>query len=169
MVLPMNSDQTIYFFRRVYPPHTRAMKYALVILAVLLVGCSSPTSPTPQPVVVMTPPVVVAPPVTPAPAANPLLSDPRFDRNFYRLFALGTLEYSMQPLRRQTQAPRVYLRTIDDNGGTIDAVSLDQTAAALLNNAGEMTGVFGLAGLEQGTNTRQGRTGWITVRWSAEP
>jgi len=145
-----------------------------LLLLLSLSACSSPTQPSPSasnsPVVVAQPPVVTpAPGTPPAPAPNPLISDPRFSLAFYRLFALGTLEYPIQPLRRQTQAPRVYVRTVDDNGAPIDPLSLDQTAAAIINTTGKLTGVFGLAGLEQGTGTRQGQTGWITVRWSTEP
>lgn len=103
-------------------------------------------------------------PTTPAP--NPLLSDPRFSLAFYRQFALGTYVGGPYPLRRLTQAPRIYLRTIDDAGKAIDAFTLNETAAALINVAGSLTGTFGLAGLEQGTGTRQGQPGWITVRWS---
>lgn len=151
----------------------RVVKRLIGAAALLIVvGCSSsPTAPTPPvtppPVVVVPPPVVTPPVVMPAP--NPLLSDPRFDRTFYQQFALGTLEFPMQPLRRQTQAPRIYLRTIDDAGAPMDTFTLDQTAAALINTAGALTGVFGLAGLDRGTETRQGQPGWITVRWSSQP
>lgn len=146
------------------------MRYAL-LLAVFAVGCSgSPTAPSP-PAAPVTPPVVVVPPVvTPpvTPATNPLLSDPRFSLSFYRMFALGEApDGSFELLRRQEQPPRIYLRTVDDAGKAIDAFTLNETAAALINTAGSLTGVFGLAGLEQGTGTREGQPGWITVRWSA--
>lgn len=149
------------------------MRYALVV-AVLSVGCSgSPTAPTPvpTPVSVVTPSTPtsnppVVPPVTAAP--DPVLSDPRYSASFYRMFALGVLDNpAARTLQRQTQAPRIYLRTVDDTGAAIDARTLDETAAALINTAGKLTGVFGLAGLEQGISTRQGQAGWITVRWDA--
>lgn len=148
----------------------------LLLLTVFVVGCSSPTAPSapstanpaasapPVVTVTVTPPVVVPPPVA---TPNPLLSDPRFSLSFYRMFALGEQpDGSFTVLRRQTQAPRIYLRTIDDAGKAIDAYTLNETAAALINTAGKLTGVFGLAGLEQGTETREGQAGWITVRWS---
>lgn len=146
------------------------VRQSVLALAVFAVGCSSPTAPTPvpPPVVVVTPPVAV-PPVSSTPpvaAPNPLLSDPRFDLSFYRDFALGARDGGPYGLRRQTQAPRIYLRTVDDSGKAIDAYTLNETAAALINTAGKLTGVFGLAGLEQGTETREGQSGWITVRWS---
>lgn len=73
----------------------------------------------------------------------------------------------LEPLRRQTQAPRIYLRTIiDDNGAAIDADTLNKTSAALEAVASSLTGSFGLAGIERGTETREGQRGWITVRWA---
>ena len=145
----------------------------IALLALFTVGCAgSPTAPTPvatPPPIVIAPPVVTPPPVTVTPTPNPLLSDPRFDLNFYRMFALGTLDGGPYRLRRQTQAPRLYLRTVDDAGTPIDAGTLNDTAAALINVAGSLTGVFGLAGLERGTGTREGQRGWITVRWSNRP
>lgn len=138
----------------------------LLIACVLLSGCgSSPTAPTPPPIVAVTP-VAVTPPVILPPTFPP--ADPRFDLTFYRQFAHDAFESPtrLQPLRRQAVAPRIYLRTVDDVGAPIDGVSLDQTAAALINTAGSLTGVFGLAGLDTGTETREGIAGWITVRWS---
>lgn len=146
------------------------MKRIIIVAWVSLAACSgaSPTAPTPLP-----PPVVVVPPVVtpPAPPRNPLLDDPRFDRAFYRQFALNGHEApnALQPLRRLTEAPRIYLRTIDDAGAAIDTATLNATAAALESTAGTLTGVFGVAGLERGTESREGQRGWITVRWSAEP
>lgn len=140
----------------------------IALLAVFAVGCSgSPTSPTPQPTnpAATTPPVVSVPPVTVAsPAPNPLLSDPRFDLNFYRMFALAG---SIRSLSRWTRAPLVYLRTVDDQGRTVATSLLTQTAAAIINTTGQWTGGnFGVAGLEQGTGTREGQAGWLTVAWS---
>jgi len=145
---------------------------SLILLAVFAVGCSgSPTAPSAPPStpaattppvgtpVATVPPVVVPPVVTP----NPLLSDPRFSASFYRLFTSNTLN-------RWTQAPRVYLKTVDDGGNPISASLLDQTAAALINTTSQWTGgAFGVAGMERGTGTRQGQNGWITVAWGNLP
>lgn len=150
----------------------QAVDHRCIIAALVLslAGCSgSPTAPSPAPT---TPPVVVVPPVvTPpvAPAQNPLLSDPRYSASFYRDFALGASQGGPYGLRRLTQAPRIYLRTVDDAGKAIDAFTLNETAAALINVAGSLTGAFGLAGLEQGTSTKEGQPGWVTVRWSDKP
>lgn len=93
-----------------------------------------------------------------------------FDLVFYQQFVRNGFESpsALRPIARQVEAPRIYLRTVDDAGAAIDPFTLNETAAALINTAGSLTGRFGLAGLEQGTGTREGQRGWITVRWSAE-
>lgn len=148
-----------------------------IALLIVCAGCNTSTPTAPSPPSVAAPPVATTPPPTtpttptapPAPTPNPLLSDPRFNLNFYRQFALNWLEGPPTFLRRQTQAPRIYLRTVDDAGRPIDTFTLNETAAALENTTGLLTGVFGLAGLERGTETRVGQQGWITVRWSDRP
>jgi hypothetical protein len=144
---------------------------AAAALIVLLAGCSSPTAPTPA-----APPAVVAPPVSPPVVTLPPVAvfpptDPRFDLTFYRQFVHNGFE-SPQQLDiqwRQRVAPRIYLRTIHANGRPMDEFTLNETAAALINTAGSLTGVFGLAGLERGTGTKAGEPGWITVAWLDDP
>lgn len=138
-----------------------------IALLIVCAGCNTSTPTAPSPPSVAAPPVATTPPPTtpttptapPAPTPNPLLSDPRFNLNFYRQFALNWLEGPPTFLRRQTQAPRIYLRTVDDAGRPIDTFTLNETAAALENTTGLLTGVFGLAGLERGTETRVGQQG----------
>lgn len=154
---------------------------ALVVLlsAVVVSACNterSPVAPTPPPVVnvpvVTTPPPApppTTPPVSPAPPAAPPAApfppnDSRFNLTLYRQLVHNALN-SMRPLQRFSQAPRIYLRTIDQDGKAIDARTLDDTAKALEESAGEMTGKFGLAGLERGTGQRLGQPGWLTVWW----
>ncbi len=148
----------------------------LSAMALLFVpGCngSGLTAPTATVVPMNLTRLVTTPPVltltTPAP--NPLLSDSRFDHDFYRQFVHGALDHGseMFPLRRQAEAPRIYLRTVHTNGQPIDAATLDLTAAAMINTAASLTGGFGLSGLEMGTGTRDGEPGWITVRWTDDP
>jgi hypothetical protein len=94
-----------------------------------------------------------------------------FDLGYYRAIARNGVDHpeELQVIRHWTQAPKIYLRTIDEAGRSIDAVTLDSAAATLINNAGRLTGDhFGLAGMEQGTDRRDGQTGWITVIWTAE-
>lgn len=148
---------------------------AFVTIAVTI-GCgSTPTAPTPPPIVtpppvVVIPPVVTPPPVIVTPPAFPP-SDPRFDLAFYRQFVHDGFDFPqrLDILRRHAVAPRLYLRTIHANGSAIDPLTLDQTAAALINTAGRLTGAFGLAGLERGTGTKAGDPGWITVSWKDDP
>jgi hypothetical protein len=146
------------------------MVYNRLIFANLTIGAtlacsgSSPTAPTPPPVAV-NPPVVTPPVVTPPVVVPPSLplTDPRFDLSFYRNLVH---DGSSLPLRRLERAPLIYVRTIDDQGAPVDSRLLEQTAAVLINTTREFTGSFGVAGLERGTETRQGQSGWITVNWS---
>lgn len=141
----------------------------LVCAVLLTAACGDlPTAPTPPPpiqIAAVTPAPVasapVAPPVVTAPSFPP--NDPRWDLAFYRTFAHGGGFFA---LRHATEAPRIYLRTVDDGGTPMDALTLDQTAAALVNVTGQLTGAFGVDGLERGTGTREGQPGWKTVRWS---
>lgn len=139
--------------------------------AVLMVGCGggNPTAPTPPPIVNVPPPVVVVPPpvIVPPPVVLPAFppSDPRFDLAFYRMLVHNAYQGPLQSLRRFSQPPRIYLRTVDEDGKAIDSRMLDQTAKALDESAREMTGKFGLAGIERGTDRRVGLAGWLTVQW----
>jgi hypothetical protein len=98
--------------------------------------------------------------------------DRSFDVSFYRKFARNGFEEpaQLQPIHRWTQAPTIYLKTVDEAGQPIDAVTLDTAARAFLGVAGIWSGDhFGLAGIERGTGTRQGVTGYITVKWLNPP
>lgn len=153
--IPDGSHRNYLLFPKDRLGHSSLMKSALLVALVFLAGCSgnSPTGPTPIP-----PPVVVVPPVVTPPTGNPLLSDPRFDLGFYH-------QFTTRPLYRWVQAPKVYLRTVDDRG-PVDPSLIERTAAAFINTASQWTGgSFGLAGLERGTETREGQEGWITVFW----
>lgn len=155
----------------------------VVMVSVYLAGCGgSPTRPTPAygprgtiipgtattpTTTAVTPPPVAVPPPVILPTFPP--NDARFSLSFYRMLAHNALDRPIYSLTRHAQAPRIYLRTIHANGSAIDAFTLNQTAAALENTAGALTGVFGLAGIERGTGTRAGQPGWITVSWTDDP
>lgn len=150
------------------------MKFWMLAALLLVAGCNaSPTAPTPPPVVNVPPPppvVVVPPPVIitpPAPVFPP--NDPRFDLTFYRDFAHGVFSYGgLVPLSRLIAAPRIFLNTHDDAGRPIDERTLDRVAATVINTAGIWGGgQFGLAGLERGQGTRQGESGWLTIKWDS--
>ena len=95
-----------------------------------------------------------------------------FNLSFYRQFVRNALDAPdmMQPLRRQRQSPRVYVRTIDESGAPVHptalSIALSSITPALVEafSGGTMT----LAGLEQGPDTRIGMPGWITVLWPTE-
>lgn len=143
----------------------------LLILVVLVAGCSSsPTAPTPIAAVPAPVPTPTPTPV-PTPTPNAFLSDPRFDRAFYRQFALNGFESpsNLAPLRRQSVAPLIYLYTVDDAGAPIDARTLDATAAAIETVAGALTGRFGVEGIERGTGPTNTVAHRVTVRWGAQP
>lgn len=90
-----------------------------------------------------------------------------FDLGFYRQLARNGFEQpgALQPLRRLTRAPILYLKTVDEAGQAIDAVTLDTVQAAMINVAASWTGSFGLAGVERGTGTKEGVSGYVTVKW----
>ena len=95
-----------------------------------------------------------------------------FNLSFYRQFvrnALGTPD-TLQPLRRQRQSPRVYVRTIDESGAPVHPTALSIVLSSITPALVEAFsgGTMTLAGLEQGTDTRIGMTGWITVSWPTE-
>jgi hypothetical protein len=123
---PKDGDQHIDLSDPLHGRIIARMRYALIVAALILVGCDGrgPTAPTPPPVVV-TPPVVVVPPVVtpPAPVFPP--NDPQFDLAFYRQFVHDAYDRrgDFAPLVRQTEAPRIYLRTVDDAGAPIDALT----------------------------------------------
>jgi hypothetical protein len=91
-----------------------------------------------------------------------------FDLDYYRRLVRDDYDSPglLRSLRRWTQAPRLYLKTIDEAGAPVDADTLERVAAAFEDDAAAWTGGrFGLAGIDRGTETREGVSGWITVKW----
>jgi hypothetical protein len=94
-----------------------------------------------------------------------------FDLDYYRQLVRDAYDSPglLRPLRRWTRAPHVYLKTVDEAGNPIEADTLEPVAAALVDDAAAWTGGrFGIAGVERGTETREGVSGWITVKWPVE-
>jgi hypothetical protein len=94
-----------------------------------------------------------------------------FDQAYFRAIARNGYEQpdSLQPLRRWTRAPMIYLRTVDDTGREILAEVLQQVVSIVMGAIPQYTnGRFGVAGIEQGTETRKGQAGWITVEWTRD-
>lgn len=90
------------------------------------------------------------------------------DLGFYQEIGCNFFEQPAQPVRRWTLAPKLYLRTIDEAGAAIDAVTLDTVQNAMIEIAPVWTNHrFGLEGVLRGTDSREGAPGWITVKWPA--
>jgi len=90
------------------------------------------------------------------------------DLNFYRQLVRNGLEApgNLEAVRRWTTPPLIYLKTVDETGVPIDPAMLETTARTIIDSAALWTGGrFGVAGLQQGIDTRRGQAGWITVRW----
>lgn len=95
---------------------------------------------------------------------------PPFSLAFYRQIVRNGYDApeALAPLRRWTRDPSVYLKTIDEAGAPIGDAQLDSVESAIRNVAEALTGGrIGLARVERGTDTREGQTGWITVKWLA--
>lgn len=94
--------------------------------------------------------------------------DATFDLEFYRELARNGYEQPamLQPIRRWTHAPMLYLKTVDEAGQPIDATTLDTVETAMRGVAPTWSGgAFGLASVTRGIGTMEGQSGWITVKW----
>lgn len=94
-----------------------------------------------------------------------------FDHAYFRAIARNGFESpgALQPLRRWTRAPMIYVRTIDDTGRAILPEVLQQVITIASSVVPQYTGGrFGVAGIEQGTETRLGQPGWITIEWTRD-
>ena len=95
-----------------------------------------------------------------------------FEPNFYRAFLQNGYEAPdrLEPIRTLNAPLRVYLKTTDDAGRTIDAATLATTERALKDSASIWSGeTFGIAEVLRGTATREKVAGWITVKWASAP
>jgi hypothetical protein len=93
-----------------------------------------------------------------------------FDLQFYRQFVRNAFESpnALEPLRRWTANPNIYLKTIDDSGAPIDKATLDMVQRTALDIVPVWTSHrHVVATFERGTGTRFGMPGWITIAWSA--
>jgi hypothetical protein len=94
-----------------------------------------------------------------------------FDLAYFRAIARNGWEQpaTLQPLRRWTRAPMIYIRTVDDTGRPILAEVLQQVVSIVSSVVPLYTGGrFGVAAIEQGTDTRRGQAGWITIDWTRD-
>jgi hypothetical protein len=91
-----------------------------------------------------------------------------FDLDYYRKLVRDTSDAPgvLRTLRRWTRAPRVYLKAVDEAGIPIDEVTLSVVESALRDDGAAWTGGrFGVADVQRGSGTREGQSGWLTVRW----
>jgi hypothetical protein len=92
-----------------------------------------------------------------------------FDHGYFRALARNGFEQpnQLQPVRRWTRGPSLYIRTVDDTGRAILPEVLQQVVAIATSGVPQYTrGRFSVAGVEQGTETRRGVPGWITIEWT---
>jgi hypothetical protein len=93
-----------------------------------------------------------------------------FDLDFYRQFVRNGLDSpdALEPLRRWTVNPHIYLKTVDEAGTPIHGPTLDMVEATALEIIPTWTGNrHVVAAIERGTGTRVGMAGWITITWPA--
>jgi hypothetical protein len=90
-----------------------------------------------------------------------------FDLNYYRaLVRNGFSSATLQPLRRWKQTPNIYLKTVDEAGEPIHGPTLDIIEAAIKAAVPRWTGgVLGVPAITRGTESREGVSGWITVKF----
>lgn len=88
-----------------------------------------------------------------------------FSLAFYRQFVRGALQDGqMEPLRRWTVAPSVYLQ----RAGFSDATVAEMESAVRQSVIGFTGGQFGVTTLESGPEARAPRAGWIVVSTDLE-
>ena len=93
-----------------------------------------------------------------------------FDLGFYRQFVRNGLDSpnALEPLRRWTTNPNIYLKTVDEAGAPIDGTTLDMVQRTAFEIIPIWTSNRYVVGaMERGTGTRVGTPGWITITWSA--
>jgi hypothetical protein len=92
-----------------------------------------------------------------------------FSLEIYRQLVRNTYDApsTMEPLRRLQQAPRIYMRTVDEAGQAMSPAIVDAAARVFTDEQFRYWsgGRIGMAGIEFGTETREGQPGWITVKW----
>jgi hypothetical protein len=140
--------------------------WPILALCILTAACSgSPTAPAPTPVQPAPTPQPVQSMISASACPTALVFGFALDLGFYQQIACNAFEGPLVATRRWTQAPKLYIRTVDESGSPIDAVTLQTVESAMVGIAPSLTGgKFGVS-VERGTEQRDGVSGWITVRW----
>jgi hypothetical protein len=91
-----------------------------------------------------------------------------FDLAFYRRLIRNDYDAPgiLQPLRRWTRTPSFYLKTVDEKGEPILPGFLDFVENTVKDAVPRWTGgALGVPTVERGSESREGVTGWITVKF----
>jgi hypothetical protein len=97
---------------------------------------------------------------------------PPFSMDFYRQFARGTYDHADAPfpILRWMEAPKIYVKTVDQNGRAIEPEVLPVVRDALARGVTEFSaGRYSVAALETGTEPRAPTVGWINVEFVRDP
>lgn len=88
-----------------------------------------------------------------------------FDLGFYQALVRDRLESPiLQPLRRWTTNPNLYLQT------GVDARTLDMVEVVARESVSQWTaGKLSVASVERGSGSRAGQAGWLTIAFAADP
>jgi hypothetical protein len=100
------------------------------------------------------------------PLANP------FSMDFYRQMVRNTYDAPtrMEPLRRWTENPRFYMRTVDESGRPIEPDVLSLVASTIPRAVAAFSaGKLSSAGVVQGTESRPPTAGWINIIFQRDP
>lgn len=101
--------------------------------------------------------------------ADAIVLDSQFDLSYYRQLVRDNSDGStIRSLRRWTRTPSFYLKTVDEAGEAIHGPTLDVIEATLRDAVPHWTsGALGTPTIVRGTDTREGVSGWITVKFPA--
>jgi hypothetical protein len=95
-----------------------------------------------------------------------------FSMEFYRQFVRGTYDAAGAPyaVQRWMEAPRFYVKTVDQNGRAIEPEVLAVVREAIPRAVAEYSaGRLAVSVLETGTEERAAATGWINVLIRRDP
>src|SRR3954470_22759123 len=101
-------------------------------------------------------------------AVGAISLDAGFDLAFYRQLIRNASDAPtvLQPIRRWTRTPQIYLKTVDEVGEPIHGPTLDLIDATIKDAVPRWTsGVLGVPTVERGTGSREGVSGWITIKF----
>lgn len=114
---------------------------------------------------------VVITSATPAVNLDAIQLSGGFSLDEYRQLVRNGYEepYALRAIRRWTESPRIYLRTVFGGDRPVDASTLALVEETVRRGVSLWSGGrFSVAQVERGTGTREGEPGWITVSFTEE-